>query len=206
MINKFFAYEGWYYRVCSFLADLVLLSFLFLFPALTIVLLGPALIALYQTCDRLYQERDIPTIKTYLTVFKTQFKRGLALDGLLVVYTLIVLGIVYSLMEISTYLSILSIILITFATLYSMMFILIDSLYDFDLKQTAKESIYFVLSSTANAIILVVLPVIGLLVFNKINLYLFICIGIGAIAYTQVFFFKRVVVKEERDEVDRNPK
>ena len=57
-MKQIFSYEGWYYRVFSFAADMILLSFLFLVPAVTIVLTGPALIALYQTIDQLYQEKD----------------------------------------------------------------------------------------------------------------------------------------------------
>lgn len=56
-MNRLFSYEGWYYRVFAFLADMIIVSFLFMIPAMTLILAGPALIALYQTIDQLYKER-----------------------------------------------------------------------------------------------------------------------------------------------------
>ena len=65
----------------SFAADMILLSFWFLVPAVTIVLTGPALIALYQTIDQLYQEKDVPVWQRYSRAFLANIKRGIVLEG-----------------------------------------------------------------------------------------------------------------------------
>ncbi|EAC5459756.1 DUF624 domain-containing protein, partial [Listeria monocytogenes] len=76
-MNRLFSYEGWYYRVFAFLADMIIVSFLFMIPAMTLILAGPALIALYQTIDQLYKERDVPIWQRYKQAFLSNLKRGL---------------------------------------------------------------------------------------------------------------------------------
>ena len=94
-MKQIFSYEGWYYRVFSFAADMILLSFLFLVPAVTIVLTGPALIALYQTIDQLYQEKDVPVWQLYSRAFLANIKRGIVLEGIIVGYVAVTAAIIY---------------------------------------------------------------------------------------------------------------
>ena len=187
-MKQIFSYEGWYYRVFSFAADMILLSFLFLVPAVTIVLTGPALIALYQTIDQLYQEKDVPVWQRYSRAFLANIKRGIVLEGIIVGYVAVTAAIIY--------LGVLAVILSSLAGLFLTVFVLLFCLFSSTVKQTAHETAYAVLSSTANAIILLVIPVFVFLLLNKINSFLFVCLGISGFAYLQVLFFHKVWAKE----------
>ena len=155
-MNRLFSYEGWYYRVFAFLADMIIVSFLFMIQAMTLILAGPALIALYQTIDQLYKERDVPIWQRYKQAFLSNLKRGLFLEGLIIAYVAVFAGLIYSLMMITPYFGVLAVILVSLAALYLVVFVLLYSLFAQSLQETAKETAYAVLSSTANACLCIV--------------------------------------------------
>jgi len=194
-MNRLFSYEGWYYRVFAFLADMIIVSFLFMIPAMTLILAGPALIALYQTIDQLYKERDVPIWQRYKQAFLSNLKRGLLLEGLVMAYVAVFAGLIYSLMMLTPYFGVLAVILVSLAALYLVVFVLLYSLFAQSLQETAKETAYAVLSSTANAIILLVIPIIVFVLCSKVNLFLFVCLGISGSAFVQVLFFNKVLAK-----------
>ncbi len=94
------------------LADMIVVSFLFAIPAMTLILAGPALIALYQTIDQLYKERDVPIWQRYKQAFLSNLKRGLFLEGLGIAYVAVFAGLIYSLMMITPYFGVLAVILV----------------------------------------------------------------------------------------------
>lgn len=195
MMNKLFAYDGWYYRVFSFIADLILLNFLFLFSALTVVLIGPGTIALYQTLKKLYHEKDITTVKCFIQAFAAYFKQGLILEGVVVLFAAVVGLFIYGLMGVSTYFGLLGVVLVSLAGLLLTMFVLLYSLTPADsLKKSMKKTVYAVLSSTANAIVILVIPALVFILLNKIHLFLFVSVGISLLGYLQVLYFYKVMV------------
>lgn len=196
-MNRLFSYEGWYYRVFAFLADMIIVSFLFMIPAMTLILAGPALIALYRTIDQLYKERDVPIWQRYKQAFLSNLKRGFFLEGLVIAYVAVFAGLIYSLMMLTPYFGVLAVILVSLAALYLVVFVLLYSLFAQSLQETAKETAYAVLSSTANAIILLVIPIIVFVLCSKVNLFLFVCLGISGSAFVQVLFFNKVLAKGE---------
>lgn len=196
-MNRLFSYEGWYYRVFAFLADMIIVSFLFMIPAMTLILAGPALIALYQTIDQLYKERDVPIWQRYKQAFLSNLKHGLFLEGLIIAYVAVFAGLIYSLMMITPYFGVLAVILVSLAALYLVVFVLLYSLFAQSLQETAKETAYAVLSNTANAIILLVVPILVFVLCSKVNLFLFVCLGISGSAFVQVLFFNKVLAKGE---------
>ncbi|AUJ84242.1 MULTISPECIES: DUF624 domain-containing protein [Enterococcus] len=196
-MNRLFSYEGWYYRVFAFLADMIIVSFLFMIPAMTLILAGPALIALYRTIDQLYKERDVPIWQRYKQAVLSNLKRGLFLEGLVIAYVAVFAGLIYSLMMLTPYFGVLAVILVSLAALYLVVFVLLYSLFAQSLQETAKETAYAVLSSTANAIILLVIPIIVFVLCSKVNLFLFVCLGISGSAFVQVLFFNKVLAKGE---------
>lgn len=195
-MNKLFSYEGWYYRVFSFMADLIILSFLFLVPALTIILLGPALIALYQTINQLYKEKDIPVWRSYSQTFIANIKRGLLLESFVIGYSACIGLFIYGFMSVTAYFSILVVILTSLAALFLAVFIILFSLFSASIKVTAHETMYVLLSNTANAIILLTIPLFLFVVLNKINIFLFLCLGISGVVLLQVMFFNKVLAKD----------
>ena len=86
-------------------------------------------------------------------------------------YVAVTAAIIYGLMGITTYLGVLAVILSSLAGLFLTVFVLLFCLFSSStVKQTAHETAYAVLSSTANAIILLVIPVFVFLLLNKIIL------------------------------------
>jgi uncharacterized membrane protein YesL len=196
-MNRLFSYEGWYYRVFAFLADMIIVSFLFMIPAMTLILAGPALIALYRTIDQLYKERDVPIWQRYKQAVLSNLKRGLFLEGLVIAYVAVFAGLIYSLMMLTPYFGVLAVILVSLAALYLVVFVILYILFEQSFQETAKEKAYAVLSSTANAIILLVIPIIVFVLCSKVNLFLFVCLGISGSAFVQVLFFNKVLAKGE---------
>jgi uncharacterized membrane protein YesL len=176
---------------------MIIVSFLFMIPAMTLILAGPALIALYQTIDQLYKERDVPIWQRYKQAVLSNLKRGLFLEGLVIAYVAVFAGLIYSLMMLTPYFGVLAVILVSLAALYLVVFVLLYSLFAQSLQETAKETAYAVLSSTANAIILLVIPIIVFVLCSKVNLFLFVCLGISGSAFVQVLFFNKVLAKGE---------
>ncbi|MHC5228972.1 DUF624 domain-containing protein [Enterococcus sp. LJL99] len=198
-MNKLFSYEGWYYRVFSFMADLIILSFLFLVPALTIIMSGPALIALYQTIDQLYKEKDIPIWRSYSQTFIANIKRGLLLEGLIIGYSAGIGLFIFGLMSVTSYFSILVVILTSLAALFLTVFIVLFCLFSASIKETAHETMYALLSNTANAIILLTIPLLVFVVLNKVNIFLFLCLGVSGFVLLQVIFFNKVLAKDQEN-------
>lgn len=196
-MKKLFAYEGWYYKTFTFLANLMILNFLFLLTSLTIFLTLPALVAFYQTMYRLYTERDIVVFKTFKKNVQKNLKPGYILLGLFAVFLGAVGSLTYGLFEMSSYFSILAIILITLSLLYGNAFVVLYSLYPKSVTQSAHEAGYLLLSSTANAILLLVIPAALFILFMKINPFLFVAVGFASIVYLQVVFFYKYL--EDRD-------
>jgi len=195
-MKQLFSFDGWYYRVFSFLADMIMLSFLFMLPAMTIIFAGPALIALYQTVGQLMDEKELPLWRRYQQAFSGNLTRGFQLTAIVLGYVLAAALIIYSLMAITPYFGVLSVILVSLAGLFLTVFILLFSLFDRSIRETLKETAYAVLSSTANAIILLVIPIVVFVLCSKINLFLFICLGLSGAACLQVLFFNKVLAKE----------
>lgn len=198
-MNKLFSYEGWYYRVFSFMADLIILSFLFLVPALTIIMSGPALIALYQTINQLYKEKDIPVWRSYSQTFIANIKRGLLLEGLVVGYSAGIGLFIFGLMSVTSYFSIFVVILTSLAALFLTVFIVLFCLFSASIKETAHETMYALLSNTANAIILLTIPLLVFVALNKINIFLFLCLGVSGVVLLQVMFFNKVLAKDQEN-------
>ena len=98
-------------------------------------------------------------------------------------------------MMLTPYFGVLAVILVSLAALYLVVFVLLYSLFAQSLQETAKETAYAVLSSTANAIILLVIPIIVFVLCSKVNLFLFVCLGISGSAFVQVLFFNKVLAK-----------
>ena len=168
-MNKLFAYEGWYYRIFSFIANLIIINFLFLITCITGIFSGVGLIALYRTIYRLYREKDIPVLRTFWTALKNNIMRGFILTGVLFVAFL------------------------SFVALFLTSFLFLFSVFNWSVKKTLGETVYVFLSNSANAIILFILPLLTFVFFYKLNLFLYIALGFGTTAFLQVAFFQKVL-------------
>ena len=100
---------------------------------------------------------------------------------------------VTSLFKIATSLGFLAIFLLSFVALFLTSFLFLFSVFNWSVKKTLGETVYVVLSNSANAIILFILPLLTFVFFYKLNLFLYIALGFGTTAFLQVAFFQKVL-------------
>ena len=198
-MNKLFSYEGLYYRVFSFIANLLLLNLLFWLTSITIILIGPAVMALYQTIYQMIKEQESSVVLAYLKNLTHSLKRGLVLTLFL---SLFVIGLgtgVFTLFQLSAYFGFFVIILFGLSLLFLCTFMIIYSIYPWPLKKSIHETIYVVLSSSANSIILFVLPILICWFMTQWVFFLFVALGVSISACLQLFFFIKVLEDNEND-------
>lgn len=192
-MNKIFAYEGWYYRTFSFVTNILLINFLFLLSCCTVIFSGAGFIALYRTSFALYEEKELAVFSTFIQEFRKNILRGLALTFFLAGCGTTVGIVLVSLFRLSVSFGFLAVVLFSGATLFINVCLILYSMFTWDLRSTIKESFCVVLSSSANAIVLLVIPVGVLVLLNQINLFFYLSLGIGSSAYLQVVFFQKVL-------------
>ncbi|MGX7132060.1 DUF624 domain-containing protein [Enterococcus songbeiensis] len=197
MIEKIFSFDGWYYRIFSFLANLIIVNILFLMSAMTVILTGPSLIAFYQTIDKLTKHQEGSIVKTYFTELINALKKGFMLTITLICIIGGGIGSVYLLMENLPTLGFLAVIVMTLIVLYETIFIIVFARFPFTFKKTLRETAYILLSSTAHGIVLLVVPVLVLLILGKINLWLCVIVGFGLSGWLQTIFFNKVLVDND---------
>ncbi|MGQ7703590.1 DUF624 domain-containing protein, partial [Streptococcus suis] len=83
---------------------------------------------------------------------------------------------VTSLFKIATSLGFLAIFLLSFVALFLTSFLFLFSVFNWSVKKTLGETVYVVLSNSANAIILFILPLLTFVFFYKLNLFLYIAL------------------------------
>lgn len=163
---------------------------------LTLVLIGPGIIAFYQTLNDLYHDRDIAIVRTYAEKLRDNFLRGLQLLAGILIYIVAVGSSIFLLFSLSHYLGYLAVILTTFSAVLGVVYVLLFSLLAKTVRETLQDSLYVTLSGFANGIILFVMPVVTLLVIGKFSLFLFIAIGFSVFSYLQVLFFNKMLLEE----------
>lgn len=196
MIEKFFSFDGWYYRTFSFLADLLILNILFLLTAWTVVFTGPAIIALYRGVQNLLQQKQTSVIREYFQNLQ-EVKRGSLLTAIVLAFGLGVAGVGFVFMSLSTALGFLVIVLTALSFLFVTIFTVIFSLSTLSVKEAGQEAFYVLLSSTAHGIVLFVIPAVVLFLLAKVNLMLCLVSGFAISVCLQVTFFNKVLVKTD---------
>ncbi len=94
-MEAFFSPDSKIMQALSWIADLVILNFLFLLTCLPIFTIGAASSALYAVCFRLGTEREGALFSTYFSAFRRNFRQGTLL------FLLILLAFALSLFNIS---------------------------------------------------------------------------------------------------------
>lgn len=196
-MGKIFSFDGWYYRTFTFLADVIILNVLFILTSMTVVLIGPALIALYRSMNRLLKNEGGSVVKTYLSEVKNNLKRGFILTAGVLVIAAVSLASVFIMMEKSRALGFLAVVVSTLVVLLLTILVMVFARLDLPFKQAAKEALYVLLSSTAHGIILFVIPALIFYGLGRVNLWLCVIVGFGASALVQTIFFNKVVVDDD---------
>ncbi|MEW4354918.1 DUF624 domain-containing protein [Streptococcus pneumoniae] len=91
LLSSIFNTDNWLMRVCEKILDLVTVNLLFLISCLPIVTIGIAKISLYRTIQEVRDGRGVRVVRLYISTFKTEWRRGLALGGMELLVTAICL-------------------------------------------------------------------------------------------------------------------
>lgn len=82
-MRSLFEPDSLFYRILSFLTDLVVLNVVFLLTCLPVFTIGPSLTALYSVCFQMCTGQDGSLLRHYFRAFRANFRQGVAL-GLMV--------------------------------------------------------------------------------------------------------------------------
>ncbi|HCM89789.1 MULTISPECIES: DUF624 domain-containing protein [Vagococcus] len=183
--------DGWYFRVFSKLANLVLLNLIFVISIIPVVTIGPAFIALVLSLKELKQDGTLAVFRVYSGYFKDNLKRGIILSLVELISFLIPSSLIYISLQYVPLLSTLLMILFSFVLLLLVMFPLVYSLKRMSLKQAFHKTLEFVTVRIAYAIACFIVPVIITFISLKYSIIFIFLIGIALIVYLQIHLLSK---------------
>lgn len=183
--------DGWYFRVFSKLANLVLLNLIFVISIIPVVTIGPAFIALVLSLKELKQDGTLAVFRVYSGYFKDNLKRGIILSLVELISFLIPSSLIYISLQYVPLLSTLLMILFSFVLLLLVMFPLVYSLKRMSLKQAFHKTLEFVTVRIAYAIVCFIVPVIITFISLKYSIIFIFLIGIALIVYLQIHLLSK---------------
>ncbi|AQP54290.1 hypothetical protein CBF34_03445 [Vagococcus penaei] len=190
-MRKVFAIDGWYFRIFSKLANLMILNLLFILSVIPIVTAGIGLMSLIKTVQELRQDEMLSVVTVYARNFKQNIMRGLILLGVEVIGLAIPMSIIYLSLMYLPFLATLLMIVFSFVLLILSSFPLIYSLENQALIPALYQTIGFVTTKIALAIAIFIVPlVVGYLSF-KVSLIFLFFMGISLIVYAQLSLMRR---------------
>lgn len=183
--------DGWYFRVFSKLANLVLLNLIFVVSVIPIITIGPAFIALVSSLRELKEDGTLAVGRVYGNYFKNNLKRGVILSLVESISFLIPSALIYVSLKYVPLLSTVLMILFSFVLLLLVIFPLVYSLKEVSIKEAIHKTLEFVTMRIAYAIACFIVP--GVIVFLSLKysiIFLFL-IGIALMIYLQIHFLTK---------------
>lgn len=201
-MGNFFSPEGAFYRYGSLVADIMMLSIIYLFVCLPIITIGPATTAVYYVMTKKISERDGYMFKDFFKSFKENF-----IQSLLSWLILVVLIAVFGFSALTTYLNgfmpiflpVQGFLLLESFMVYIFIFPVI-SRFDLSFKEAFKTAFFMANKHIPSSFLCILLVFVFLiLVYSTRGLFLFI--GNAAYAYCASFIFVKLF-KKYRPELD----
>ncbi|MGX7024225.1 YesL family protein [Vagococcus hydrophili] len=183
--------DGWYFRVFSKLANLVLLNLIFVVSIIPVVTIGPAFIALILSLKELKEDGTLAVARVYGTHFKDNFKKGLILSVIELLAFLLPSSLIYVSLQYIPLLSTLLMILFSFGLLLLVIFPLIYSLKDVTIKQGIHLTLEFVTVRIAYAIACFIVPAVIGFISLKYSIIFLVLVGIATSIYLQLHLLEK---------------
>lgn len=189
--------DGWYFRVFSKLANLVLLNLFFIVSIVPVVTTGIGIVALINSLQELREDGSLSAFKVYVAHFKNNLSKGMVVllvesVGLLVPGTLIYISLKYI-----PLLSTLILIIFSFLLLLLIIFPFVYSLNNYTLKDAVFKTLNFVSLKIAYAIATFVVPLVIIFFSLKYSIIFMFLIGIALIVYMQLNLVNKAGIIDE---------
>lgn len=190
--------DGWYFRVFSKLANLIILNLIFIVSIIPVFTLGTSLIALIASLNELKSDGTLSAVRVFSIHFKQNFKKGMILLGVELVGWLIPGGLIYVSLRFIPLLSTLLMIIFSFFLLALIVFPFVFSLKQLELKEAIKQSFAFVTLRIPYAIASFIVIVVIVFLSLKYSLIFMFLSGVSLILYLQLDLMYKGGMMDER--------
>ena len=183
--------DGWYFRVFSRLANLIILNLLFIVSILPIVTIGIGGMALIQSLNELKSDGTLSAFKVYTHYFRLNFKKGMILFGVELIGWLVPTSLIYVSLKYIPLLSTLLMILFSFFLLLLIVFPLVFALNDLTVKEAIRGTLEFVTIRLPYAIAMF-LVLIGISFLSlKYSIIFMFLVGVALVVNLQISLMKK---------------
>lgn len=178
--------DGWYFRVFSKLANLIILNLIFVLSIVPVFTLGASLNALILSLNDLKIDGTLSAVRVFTNHFKQHFKKGMILLGVELVGWVVPAGVIYVSLKYIPLLSTLLMIIFSFFLLALIVFPFVFILKELTLKEAIKQSFGFVTLRIPYAIASFVCLVVVVFLSLKYSIIFLFLLGISLILYLQL--------------------
>ena len=197
MMKNILSIDGWYFRVFSKLANLMLLNMLFIVSIIPVVTIGISTMALINSLQDLREDGSLYAFKVYSKHFKNNLKKGMNLLLMQVGCLMVPAFLIYMSLKYISLLSTLIMILCSFLLLLLTIFPFVYSLNNYSIKEAMYQTLAVVTLRIAYCIAIFVIPVVIVYVSLKYSVIFLFLIGIALIMYMQLNLVNKAGVIRE---------
>lgn len=178
--------DGWYFRVFSKLANLIILNLLFIISIVPVFTLGVSIMALISSLDELKSDGTLAAYKVFTTHFKQNIKKGMILFSVELIGWLVPGSLIYVSLKFIPILSTLLMIIFSFFLLGLVVFPFVYTLKNLVLREAISQTFAFVTLKIPYAIAsFIVLVAVAYLCLKYSIIFIFL-LGVSLIFYLQL--------------------
>ncbi|MFD1433312.1 DUF624 domain-containing protein [Lacticaseibacillus yichunensis] len=197
VMKEIFRVDGLYYRLMTLAANAFIINLVFVLSGLTVVLLGPAIIALYQITKRVMAGEEDHVLTTYFKIMKKNLVRGWQLFGILLVGAGLAIGLTLLVGALGQWAAAVMIFFVASVALLLGTFAYDFALSQDSVRQAFNNALILFFQHIVYSIVILLIPVVVLSLIGKVNLYLALCLGFFVACYLQIYFVRKVGVFDE---------
>jgi uncharacterized membrane protein YesL len=178
--------DGWYFRVFSKLANLIILNLLFIISIVPVFTLGVSIMALISSLDELKSDGTLAAYKVFTTHFKQNIKKGMILLSVELIGWFVPASLIYVSLKFVPLLSTLLMIVFSFFLLALVVFPFVYTLKNLALREAISQTFAFVTLKIPYAIAsFIVLVAVAYLCLKYSIIFIFL-LGVSLIFYLQL--------------------
>jgi uncharacterized membrane protein YesL len=178
--------DGWYFRVFSKLANLIILNLLFIISIVPVFTLGVSIMALISSLDELKSDGTLAAYKVFTTHFKQNIKKGMILLSVELIGWFVPASLIYVSLKFVPLLSTLLMIVFSFFLLALVVFPFVYTLKNLALREAISQTFAFVTLKIPYAIAsFIVLVAVAYLCLKYSIIFIFV-LGVSLIFYLQL--------------------
>lgn len=178
--------DGWYFRVFSKLANLIILNLLFIISIVPVFTLGVSIMALISSLNELKSDGTLAAYKVFTTHFKQNIKKGMILLSVELIGWLVPGSLIYVSLKFIPILSTLLMIIFSFFLLGLVVFPFVYTLKNLALREAISQTFAFVTLKIPYAIAsFIVLVAVAYLCLKYSIIFIFL-LGVSLVFYLQL--------------------